>query len=110
MQLQLSYSTNERIHRESLLFIYAGESPTTTAAEELCNEEVRSICMRVRDNNIQHNFVLLEQSACIIGYLKISPVCKFMMPQDWVLISRFLLHLQLIVQMCTYYYNTLQYG
>ena len=95
MQLQLSYSTNERIHRESLLFIYAGESPTTTVAEELSNEEVRSICMRLRDTNIQHDFVLLEQSACIIGYLKFSPVCKFMMLQDWVLISRFLLHLQL---------------
>ena len=68
--------------------------------------------MRVRDNNIQHDFVLLEQSACIIGYLKFSPVCKFMMPRDWVLISRFLLHLQLhvVVQMCTYYFNALQYG
>jgi hypothetical protein len=39
MQLELTYSTNEPIHRESLIFIYPGESPT--AVEELNTEEVQ---------------------------------------------------------------------
>ena len=41
MQLELSYSMNERVYRESLLFIYTGESPTTTATEEFNAEEIQ---------------------------------------------------------------------